>query len=80
MWPLQAGITEALLTCVFQGSVIWNSQMSPWQMNGELGVMEVGIHALCRLFLHVRRGCWRLLCNSGALFGPQDLLQHRGEA
>lgn len=37
--PLQADIAEALLTCVFQGSVIWNSQMSPWQMNGEAGVM-----------------------------------------
>lgn len=55
--PLQAGIAEALLTCVFQGSVIWNSQMSPWQMNGKVRVMEAGIHVLCRLFLHARRGC-----------------------
>lgn len=54
---IQAGIAEALLTCVFQGSVIWNSQMSPWQMNGNGGVMEVGIHALCRLFLCVHWGC-----------------------
>lgn len=53
----QAGIAEALLTCVFQGSVIWNSQMSPWQMNGNAGVMEVGVHALCRLFLSVHQGC-----------------------
>lgn len=54
----QAGIAEALLTCVFQGSVIWNSQMSPWQMNGNAGVMEGGVHALCRLF--VQQGC--LVC------------------
>lgn len=38
--PLQAGIAEALLTCVFQGSVIWNSQMSPWQMNGKAGLWK----------------------------------------
>lgn len=49
----QASIAEALLTCVFQGSVIWNSQMSPWQTNGNTGVMEVGTHALCRLLLCV---------------------------
>lgn len=55
--PLQAGIAEALLTCVFQGSVIWNSQMSPWQMSGKVGVMEAAIHALSRLFLRARRGC-----------------------
>lgn len=76
----QAGIAEALLTCVFQGSVIWNSQMSPWQTNGNAGVMEVGIHALCRLSLCVHQGCWGLWCNSVAVFGPQDLLQHRGAA
>lgn len=69
----QAGIAEALLTCVFQGSVIWNSQMSPWQMNGNTGVMEVGIHALCRLFLSVHQGCWGLWYNSVALFGPPGL-------
>lgn len=69
----QAGIAEALLTCVFQGSVIWNSQMSPWQMNGNTGVMEVGIHALCRLFLCVHQGCWGLWYNSVALFGPPGL-------
>lgn len=54
---LQAGAAEALLTCVFQGSVISNSQMSPWQMNGNTGVVEVGIHALCRLFLPAHQGC-----------------------
>lgn len=55
--PTLAGIAEALLTCVFQGSVIWNSQMSLWQMNGNSGVMEVGIHALYRLPLCVCQGC-----------------------
>lgn len=67
---ITAGIAEALLTCVFQGSVIWNSQMSPWQMNGNAGVMEVGIHALYRLSLCVHQGCWGLWCNSVSLFGP----------
>lgn len=56
---LQAGTAEALLTCVFQASVISNSQMSPWQMNGNTGVVEVGIHALCRLFLPAHQGCER---------------------
>lgn len=55
--PPQAGIAEALLTCVFQGSVIWNSQMSPWQMNGKVRVMEAAIHALSRLFPRARREC-----------------------
>lgn len=76
--PSWAGIAEALLTCVFQGSVIWNSQMSPWQMNGNAGVMEMGIHALCRLLLSVHRAC-DVTCDAPP-FGPQDLLQHRGAA
>lgn len=51
-----AGIAEALLTCVFQGSVIWNSQMSPWRTNGNAGVVDEGIHALCRLCRNVPPG------------------------
>jgi len=69
----QTGIAEALLTCVFQGSVIWNSQMSPWQMNGEEGVVEMIIHALCRLALCVHQASWGLCSNNVALFG-----QHTG--
>lgn len=34
--------------------------MSPWQMNGEAGVVEVGSHALCGLFLPVFIGEGRI--------------------
>lgn len=46
--------------------------MSPWQMNGEAGVVQAVVHALCRLYHPVVL----------TVFGPytQDLLQHRGEA
>lgn len=55
--------------------------MSPWQMNGNTGVMGAGVHALCRLFLPVLIGDVEA-CDVTvvALFGPQDLLQHGGAA